>query len=167
MIEQTPERTLTRRSVVKGAAWAAPVLALAVATPAATASGTTDVSGFTLEGSCGVLGLIGPGFDLTAGTAPLPVGTTVTVTGEGLLDIGLLSTTGGLATVGLIGDSSQVITLTSELPAGQTLAARMLLSISAAYELSATVALPAGYTATSSKPTASIEKPLLVCRVTS
>ena len=89
----------TRRTVVKGAAWSVPVIAAAVATPLAAAS-TVDVGAFALDGSCGVLGVLGPGFTLTAGpTTPLPVGTSILINGTGIANIGVFSVTGGTATV--------------------------------------------------------------------
>lgn len=156
----------SRRTIVKGAAWSVPVIAAAVATPLAAASTDLDVGAYTLAGTCGVLGLLGPGFTLTAGTAPLPVGTAVTVTGSGVANIGVFGVTGGTAEVGILSGTSRLITLTAELPAGATIAFRTTLSITVAFQLSAASTLPAGYIATGSKPTGSVTSTLVLCSAT-
>ncbi|WP_345600490.1 hypothetical protein, partial [Thermocatellispora tengchongensis] len=62
-----------------------------MAAPAASASVDTDLGAFGINGSCGVLGVQGPGFLLTAGSVPLPVGTIFLVTGSGVANIGVFS----------------------------------------------------------------------------
>jgi len=163
MTEQTTERTLTRRSVVKGAAWAAPVLALAVATPARAAS-MTDIGAFEIEGSCGVLGVLGPGFELTASPdAPIPAGTTIQINGSGIANIGVFTATPAIADVAILSPTSRSITLTADVPAGSTVALRTTLSISVAFTLEASVNLPTGYTATGAKTTGSVSATLALC----
>ena len=78
---------VSRRTLVKGAAWSLPVVAVAAATPLAAASTVTNVGDFSIDGSCGALGIIGAGFDLTAGNVALPAGTVIdiTTTGSGTL----------------------------------------------------------------------------------
>jgi len=153
----------TRRAVVKGAAWSVPVIAAAVAAPAASAS-TSELGALALNGSCGVLGVIGPGFTLTASaTAPIPAGTVVTITGSGVANIGVFSVTGGLASVNVLSGTDRQITLNADLPAGATLNLRTTLSISVAFGLSATVTLPSGYTATGGKLTGSVNSTLVFC----
>ncbi|MCT2086764.1 hypothetical protein M3D75_11615 [Microbacterium enclense] len=46
-----------RRTIIKGAAWTLPVIALAVAAPAAAAS-TVDAGPYVLNGSCGTTGVL-------------------------------------------------------------------------------------------------------------
>lgn len=159
------EKGFSRRTIVKGAAWSVPVIAAAVATPLAAAStGDVELGAFTTAGTCGVLGVLGPGFTLTAsGTAPLPVGTTITITGSGVANIGVFSVTGGTASVAVLSGTSRQITLTSELPAGATIAFRTTLSISVAFTLNEVVTLPAGYIGTGSKTTGSVSSTLVLC----
>ena len=159
------DKGFSRRTVVKGAAWSVPVIAAAVATPLAAAS-EVDLGAFSTSGDCGVLGLIGPGFTLTAGPEPLPIGTTITITGSGIANIGVFSITGGLASVSVLSGTSRLITLTSALPAGATLAARTTLSISVAFTLNDVVALPTGYVATGAKTAGSVSSTLILCSAT-
>lgn len=162
MTPETSEATLTRRTVMKSAAWAAPAIALAVATPSASAS-TVDIGAYALNGSCGVLGVLGPGFTLTAASAPIPAGTFIDITGTGVADIGVFSVTGGTASVSVLSGTSRRITLTSELPAGQTLAMRTTLSITVVWTLNATATLPADYIGTGGKPSGSVNSTLVLC----
>ncbi len=160
------EPTLERRTIMKGAAWSIPVIALAVATPAAAAS-DVDLGAYALNGSCGTLGLLGPGFTLTAGpTEPIPVGTTVLINGSGVANIGVFSVTGGTATVSVLSGTSRLITLTSAVPAGATIAFRTTLSITVAFTLNGTTTLPTGYVATGAKPAGSVTSTLVLCSTT-
>ncbi|WP_165759510.1 hypothetical protein [Rathayibacter oskolensis] len=156
------ERVVTRRSVAAAAAWTVPVVAVAVATPSAAAS-IIDVGAFQLVGDCGTLGILGPGFTLTAGSAALPVNTTVTVIGSGVANIGVFSVTGGAASVAVLSGTSRQITLTAALPAGATIAFRTTLSISAAFTLNAVATLPAGYIGTGSKASGNVSSTLVLC----
>lgn len=161
--EDNSEKIVSRRTIVKGAAWSVPVVALAVASPAAAAS-TVDVGALRLVGSCGTLGVVGPGFTLQAGpTVPLPAGTTITVTGSGVSNIGVFSVSGGTAAVAVLSGTSRQITLTAPLPAGATLAVRTTLSISVAFTLNAVATVPAGYTATGAKTAANVNSTLVLC----
>jgi hypothetical protein len=155
----------TRRSLVKGAAWSLPVIAVAVATPLASAS-TVDVGAYHLDGTCGVLGVLGPGFTLTAGPTPLPVGTTVVVTGSGVANIGVFSVTGGTATVNVLSGTSRSIVLTSAVPANSTISFRTTLSITVAFTLNAVSTLPANYTSTGGKSSGSVSSTLIFCSAT-
>lgn len=155
-------RSINRRKVVIGAAWSVPVIAAAVAAPSAAAS-DIEVGAYALNGSCGTLGVLGPGFTLTAGSAPLPVGTTVTITGSGVANIGLFGVTGGTANVVVLSGTSRQITLTTAVPAGATIAFRTTLSISVAFGLSAGASLPTGYVGTGSKPVAGVNSTLILC----
>lgn len=157
------EKGLDRRTVMKGAAWSVPVIALAVATPAHAAS-VVDTGAFRLAGTCGTLGLLGPGFTLTAGpTTPLPVGTTVTITGSGIANIGAFTPSGGTASVAVLSNTSRQITLTAALPAGATIAFRTTLSITVAFQLNAVATLPAGYTGTGAKTAGNVSSTLILC----
>ncbi len=161
--ESTKNRDVSRRTLVKGAAWSVPIIAAAVATPLAAAS-FTDVGAFALRGNCGVLGVLGPGFTLQAGpTAPLPVGTTVAIVGSGIANIGAFGATGGTATSRSSPATSRLITLTAELPAGATIAFRTTLSISVAFQLNAVATLPTGYSGSSAKTGASVSSTLILC----
>jgi hypothetical protein len=159
----TPDGTPSRRSVLRAGAWSIPVVALAVASPAAAAS-VVDVGAYALQGSCGTLGVTGPGFGLTASpTAPLPVGTTVVITGSGVANIGVFSVSGGTASVAVLSGTSRLITLTSEVPAGATIRFRTTLSITTAFQLNAAVSLPDGYSGTGAKSSGSVSSTLILC----
>ncbi|NQX35265.1 hypothetical protein [Herbiconiux sp. VKM Ac-2851] len=151
-----------RRTALSIAAWSVPVIAVAVATPAFAAS-SGDLGAFTLRGSCGVPGAIGPGFTLTAATEPLPVGTVIIITGSGVGNIGVFSVSGGQATVTTLSGTSRYITLTAALPAGATMAFRSTLSTSVMFQLNAVVSLPAGYTATGAKTAANVNSGAQLC----
>lgn len=153
---------ISRRTVMKGAAWSVPVIAAAVATPMAAASG--DAGAFQLNGTCGVLGVLGPGFTLAAGAVALPVGTIINITGSGIANIGVFSITGGLADVNVLSPTSRSITLTSPLAAGATLEARTTLSISVAFTLNASITLPSGYTpGAGAKSSGGVSSTLILC----
>ncbi|MDQ0707831.1 hypothetical protein QFZ52_000483 [Arthrobacter woluwensis] len=163
MSELKLSNSASRRAVVKGAAWSVPVIAAAVAAPAASAS-TSELGALALNGTCGVLGVLGPGFTLTASaTAPIPAGTVITISGSGVANIGVFSVTGGVATVNVLSGTSRQITLTAPLAAGTTLNLRTTLSLTVAFGLNATVALPSGYTATGGKLTGSVNSTLVLC----
>ncbi|WZH51057.1 MAG: hypothetical protein PIR53_13655 [Nocardioides alkalitolerans] len=159
-------RTISRRSVTRAAAWSVPAVAVVAAAPAFAASGTTDIGAFTLNGSCGTLGVLGPGFTLTAGPAAVPAGTTVLVNGTGVANIGVWSVSGGTASVAVLSGTSRLITLTSALPPAATMAFRTTLSITVAFTLNATVTLPTGYVGTGGKPAGSVTSTLVLCTTT-
>jgi hypothetical protein len=153
-----------RRALMKGIAWSAPVLITATLAPATAASTPTDVGNFSVDGDCGVLGLLGPGFEITAGDEPLPTGTVITVTGTGVANIGVFSLTGGTARVDVLSPGSRQIVLTAPLPAGATLEARTTLSITVAFGLTATATLPDNFNAgPSAKPTGNVSSTLVLC----
>jgi len=161
------EKTLSRRSVVKGAAWTVPVIAATVAAPFAAAS-TSDVGAFRLQGTCGVPGFLGPGFVLSSSAdTALPVGTSVRINGSGVADIGVFSVTGGTASVTVLSGTSRLITLTSALPAGSTMELRTTLSISVTFTMTAETELPAGYAADAgAKPNGTINSNTALCSAT-
>lgn len=129
--------------------------------------GSIELGAYHLNGSCGILGVLGPGFTLTAGpTAPLPVGTSVIINGSGVANIGVFSVSGGTASVAVLSATSRQITLTTALPAGATIAFRTTLSISVAFTLNAVTTLPAGYVGTGGKPSGSVNSTLILCSAT-
>ncbi|MFJ4166424.1 hypothetical protein ACIPY5_12800 [Microbacterium sp. NPDC089698] len=160
----SPSRSVSRRALVKGAAWSVPVIAVAAATPLAAASTATNVGNFALNGTCGVLGVLGPGFTLTAGNVALPVGTIINITGSGIANIGVFSVTGGTATVNVLSPTSRQITLTAPLAAGATIDFRTTLSISVAFQLAASTTLPTGFVAGSgAKQSGGVNATLILC----
>ncbi|MBX3203728.1 MAG: thrombospondin type-1 domain-containing protein [Labilithrix sp.] len=126
-----------------------------------------DLGALHTNGSCGVLGVLGPGFTLTAGPSEaLPVGTTITITGSGVANIGVFTVTGGTASVTVLSGTARQIVLTSALPAGATMAFRTTLSISVAFTLGAQVTLPEGYVGTGAKSSGSVTSTLVLCSAT-
>lgn len=160
---------LSRRTVVKGAAWSVPVIAVAAAAPAAAASETTEVSNFSINGDCGVLGVLGPGFDLTAdASTPIPAGTVITVSAVGLASIGALQLglSGGLAGIAdiqlLSGSDTYQVTLTAPFSGAGRLTT--VLQISLGTTVTGSISLPAGYTAGNNvKTTGSFEGTAIFC----
>ncbi|WP_382308444.1 hypothetical protein [Herbiconiux sp. UC225_62] len=158
-----PKRGVDRRALLRGAAWSVPVVALAVATPAAAAS-DIEVGAYSLNGACGTPGVLGPGFILTAGPGGIPVGTTILVTGSGVANIGVFSVSGsGTASVAVLSGTSRLITITGAVPGGATIAFRTTLSTSVAFTLNAATTLPADYIATGAKSTAKVVNTLVLC----
>ena len=132
-----------------------------------TAAPTIDVGAFELRGTCGVLGVQGPGFTLQAGsTTPLPVGTQVTVTAAGVANAGVFSVSGGTATVEVLSNTSRRITLAAEQPAGSTITFRTTLSISVAFQLNAVATLPNGYDGSGAKTAGNVSSTLILCSAT-
>ena len=156
----------SRRSLLRAGVWALPAVTVTAAAPAFAAA-SADLGAFRLTGSCGVLGLVGPGFTLTAGPAALPVGTVITVAGEGVANVGVFGVTGGAtANVSVLSPATRVITLTSPLAAASQIAFRTTLSISVGYKMVGVVTLPTGYTAAGAKTTAGVDATLVVCSAT-
>ena len=152
-----------RRTVLRAAAWSAPVIAVAIATPLASAS-DLDVGAYTLTGTCGVPGSSGPGFLLTAGpTTALPIGTSVLIIGRGVANIGVFSVQGGTANVATLSSTARQVTLTAALPAGNTLSMRTTLSTTVTFNLDAGASLPDGYVSTGAKTTASVVSSFEIC----
>ncbi|MCJ1674713.1 hypothetical protein MT355_15750 [Rathayibacter sp. VKM Ac-2929] len=155
-------RGISRRAVTTAAAWTVPVVAVAVGTPAAAASGL-DVGAFVLNGTCGSPGILGPGFTLTAGSADLPVGTTITIVGSGVANIGVFTATPSIATITSPSSTTRFVTLTGPLLAGSTLGLRTTLSVTSAFTLNATTTLPEGSVGTGAKSTASVRSDRVFC----
>lgn len=162
--EHQKQNGLSRRTVIKSAAWSVPVIAAAVATPLAAASGVVDLGAFALSGSCGILGLLGPGFSLQAGpTEPLPAGMSVIIIGSGVADIGVFTPSGGTADVTILSSTSRQISLTAPLPAGTTIDFRSTLSISVAFAMNAVATIPPGFDATGAKTAGNVSSTLVLC----
>jgi len=125
-----------------------------------------DVGAYQLVGTCGSLGILPPGFTLTAGQKPLPVGTSVLVIGSGIANIGVFSVTGGTASVTVLSGTSRLITLTAALPAGATMAMRTTLNITNAFTLNAVTSLPADYVGTGAKSAGTVSSTLILCSST-
>ncbi|WP_271986589.1 hypothetical protein [Pseudoclavibacter terrae] len=165
--ERARNDVLGRRTLITGAAWSAPLILGAVAAPLAIASTSVNVGDFQVLGSCGVLGLLGPGFTVQAGTSELPAGTRIAITGSGVANIGLLDVNGGAATVDVLSPSSRAVVLTAPLAAGATLELRTALSIAVAFTLNAALTLPSGYGAgAEAKSSGSVRSTLILCSAT-
>ncbi len=150
-------RSIDRRTIVKGAAWSTPVLAAAMATPAFAA--TPDPTVIDLEISrqrCTVVGLIDrPYFGVrNAGNVAIPAGTTLRLTsGNGFgfdLSLPLLSDSPGFDIAILENNEGAEFTLTEPLARGASTRVNFLpfrtldigLNRNATLEL---VSLPEGY----------------------
>ncbi|MDF9716506.1 hypothetical protein [Nocardioides sp. ChNu-99] len=158
---------VSRRAVTRAAVWSVPTVAVVAAAPAFAAS-VTDIGAYTIDGSCGVLGAVGPGFVITAPVdAPIPAGSSITITGTGVANIGAI-TPSGPATVAVAEPSptTRTATLASDLPAGSRLELRSALSLNVAFTLTGVGALPSGYTATGAKNAGSVSSTLVLCSAT-
>lgn len=138
----------TRRTVVKGAAWSVPVIAAAVATPLSAAVSTA--LDLTIVGTCAgefrAAGLAAPvlngltailgldpatrTFTVTAGTVPVPVGTTFLLSNSGLLNVGLITVTGDIDVSALdivnVGGGVTSFTLQEALAPGESFVLNLL-----------------------------------------
>ncbi|QPZ37470.1 hypothetical protein [Paramicrobacterium chengjingii] len=165
-INEGTNRGLSRRTMVKGAAWSVPVIAVAAATPAAAASEDTVVNGFQVAGTCGLLGTLGAGFTVAAGDTEIPAGTQITiVTDATIANVNVVSLSGqGLANVDLLSEDTVAITLTEAIPANGQMNVQWLLSIGLLTDTTATLTLPAGYTAgTGTKPQGTLSQTAIIC----
>lgn len=157
---------VARRTLIHGAAWSVPVIAMAVGTPLAAASGNS-AGDFSLDGSCGTAGVVGPGFTLSAGSVPVPAGTIFTVSGSGVGDVGDFTVTGGTADVIVVSPTSRQIVLTAPLPAGGTVEARTTLDLAVQFTMSSGVILPSDYTpGPGAKITATVNSTFASCTAT-
>jgi hypothetical protein len=121
---------IERRQVVKTAAWAAPVIAGAVAAPMAAASqGYWDV-GITGRCSTGLLGILGQSrldFTITAVQGTVAAGTSFTLTSSALLNVSALGASpNGFVSISLLSGSSALLTLTSPLAQGSSVTIDLL-----------------------------------------
>jgi hypothetical protein len=154
-------RGLSRRALT-AAAWTVPVVAVAVATPAAAAS-TDDIGAFVLAGSCGNAGITGPGFTLRAGSGDVPVGTTIVIVGSRVASIGVFTATSDIVTISSPSSTARLVTFIGPLPAGAFLGLRTTLSLTTAFVLTATLTLPDGYVGSGAKSAASVSSDRVFC----
>ena len=115
-------RGLDRRTIIKGAAWSVPVVAAAVATPLAAATGSFDVR--VQQERCQLVGLSNPPyFNIYADTGTVPTGSVFTlVVNGGLVNLSILSSNPneGFSVIdgGIIG-GSRTYTITTTAPITQ------------------------------------------------
>ncbi|MCH6469383.1 hypothetical protein [Sinomonas terrae] len=130
MMESEAPPEVERRQVVKSAAWAAPVIAAAVAAPMAAASQAFWDVGITGRCSTGLLGILGQSrldFTITAVQGTVPAGTSFTLTSSSLLDVSALAASpNGLVSISLLSGSSVILTLTAPLAQGSTVTIDLL-----------------------------------------
>jgi hypothetical protein len=124
----------------------------------------TDVGAYSLIGSLGTPGEIGPGFVLTAAShAPLPTGTTVIISATDVPEIGPIHVTGGSAHVATVSTTSRMVILTAAVAAGASLAMHTRLSQYRAFALEGVSRLPADYVGTGAKVAARARGTLTRC----
>lgn len=166
LAELMPQRQ-RRRTLIKGAAWSVPVLALAVASPAAAAS-VVDIGAFGFVGTCGVLGVHGPGFIIMpSATAPIPTGTTIVITGSGVSNIGAFSATpSGYTSIAVLSSTSRMVMVIAPIPAGVSVALRATLWTSVQFTLNSAVAVPDAYSATGAKTAGTVSSTVARCSTT-
>lgn len=171
----TPSGT-SRRTVLRTAAWTAPAITVAATVPAFAGSPGTDLGNFSLNGSCGVLGAISPGFTLTAGAdEAIPAGTIISIVNTGVVSltaVPIVNTSGttnmpGLVNVDVLANGSFTVTLAQALPAGATLRIGWLLAVNVLAAKNASVTLPTGYTAgAGAKTSGGFSSTLILCSST-
>jgi hypothetical protein len=137
--------TLSRRALASHSAWALPVVVLAVAAPGASASGepAPDLSAFRLSSTCGVMGIVGPSFTLTAAETALPAGTTVGIASTGAPRLVRWTPDPEGMTVQTSDGFSTIFELTVDLLPGESIVFRGPTRIQAPYEITGIVD-PAG-----------------------
>ncbi|WP_353113995.1 hypothetical protein [Microbacterium sp.] len=116
-----PRAGVPRRTVLRGAAWSMPVVAVAAATPARAASGDGNV---IVTSSCYGITILGvgasfPQFHITAVGQPVLAGSTFLLSGTGLAGLTFGSAT-GLFDVQLVGGNQAIVTVGSDIPAGSS-----------------------------------------------
>lgn len=116
MQENTRTDGLSRRTVVKGAAWSVPVVAAAVAVPLAAASTPTPAATFWATGatvsvvSGNVTNFTVEGSDADGNLALLPSGTSVMIVPEPGVTLQIVNSTGIVTTTNPDGSITAVIT---------------------------------------------------------
>ncbi|WP_437582537.1 hypothetical protein ACSAGD_09755 [Paramicrobacterium sp. CJ85] len=124
-IEQNDQKPagLNRRTMVTAAAWSVPVIATAVATPAASASTTNE--NVSISSSCYGINIMGfgqsfPQFHITAEGAPIEVGSTFILNGGGLGNL-TFGGYGDFLEINVLSGKSAQITVRKPIPAGESL----------------------------------------------
>ena len=159
---------ISRRTVVRGAVWTAPVLLTVVAAPAASASVPRTVTGEFIIGNCGPLGLgvVSPTFSIFSGSG-LPVGTTfsLAVTRTSVNLLAGTSINGVSATKSGSG-SSVAFTTTAEMGASKNATITLpTIKLALGQTITATITFPPGYVGTG-KDSGSISTTLVLCSAT-
>lgn len=114
--EHSTARGVSRRSLVKGAAWSVPVIAAAAATPLATASVTPPAATFWATGatvsvvSGNVTNFTVEGSDANGDLALLPAGSSVLIVPDPGVTLQVVNTIGIVATTNADGSITAVIT---------------------------------------------------------
>lgn len=115
MQEDSKAPVLSRRTLVTGAVWSVPVVAVAIATPLAAASVTPPAATFWATGatvsvvSGNVTNFTVEGSDANGDLALLPAGTSVTIVPDDGVTLELISATGIVATANPDGSITAVI----------------------------------------------------------
>lgn len=116
MQDNLSTRDLSRRTLVKGAAWSVPVVAVAVATPLAAASVTPPAATFWATGatvsvvSGNVTNFTVEGSDADGNLALLPAGTSVMIVPDPGVTLQIVNAIGIVATMNPDGSVTGVIT---------------------------------------------------------
>lgn len=116
MQEELDTHGLSRRTLVKGAAWSVPVVAVAVATPLAAASATPPAATFWATGatvsvvSGNVTNFTVEGSDADGNLALLPSGTSVTIVPDAGVTLAVVNAIGIVVTTNPDGSITGIIT---------------------------------------------------------
>ncbi|MDQ4501897.1 hypothetical protein [Sinomonas sp. ASV322] len=128
--EGTGVPAVERRQVVKGAAWAVPLVAAAAAAPASAASLPPWDVGVTGSCSTGLVGVVGRAklqFTITAVSGTVPSGTSFTLTSSEKVDLAaLVSRPSAGFTVAALSETSALVTLVASLAEGSTVTLDLL-----------------------------------------
>ncbi|MEA5453406.1 hypothetical protein SPF06_01600 [Sinomonas sp. JGH33] len=119
-----------RRRVVKGAAWAVPLIAAAAAAPASAASGPQWDVGVTGSCSTGLVGVVGQAklqFTITAVAGTVPSGTSFTLSSSEKAELAALESSPGVGlTLAVLNDTSAIVTLATPLAEGRAVTLDLL-----------------------------------------
>ncbi|WP_353115181.1 hypothetical protein [Microbacterium sp.] len=121
--ERTPTTAgLSRRTIVKGAAWSVPVVAAAAAVPMASASVPIPQQNVIVSASCYGINILGfgqsfPQFTITAVGNTVRAGSTFLITGTGIGNL-TFGDTNGLGVLNFLNGSTAQFTLARDIPAG-------------------------------------------------
>ena len=142
--EPVPENSLSRRSLAKTAAWSIPVVAVAVATPAAASNATVDI---VVSRTCVNLNVLGqlPRFTISAVSGDIPAGTTFTLSGAALAAVTVTSTA---AAVGVLVGSNRTITIGAATPSAEVTFSGLIGAFALSRFTLSLASVPAGYTET-------------------
>lgn len=151
---------------MKGAAWSVPVIAAAIAAPAAAASvEMIEVGAYSILGSCPLRPSTRPVISIVPGSAALPVGTTILLTVAGSVIFNSFGSSGGGTGFTWISPSSVLVDLPWGLSVGAVLNISSELSSTAEFTLTATGSLPSGYLGTGAVTTVTVSSSQEGCTV--